>query len=48
MKKENEKVNFDLSVLSLKELVKVYEDITDFIKTLDEKRIVIEKVKNEN
>lgn len=48
MKKENEKVNFDLSVLDLKELVKLYEDITEFIKTLDDKKIAIEKVKDEN
>lgn len=48
MKKENEKVNFDLSVLDLRELVKVYEDITDFIKTLDDKKIIIEKVEDDD
>lgn len=48
MKKENEKVNFDLSVLNLKELVTVYEEITDFIKLLEDKKIVTEKVEDEN
>ena len=43
MKKEENKVNFDLSTLSLSELIKVYEDITDFLQFLDEKKIVMEE-----
>ena len=34
--KEKRKVDFDLSALSLKELVEVYQDITNFIQFLDE------------
>lgn len=43
MKKEESKVNFDLSKLSLSELIKVYEDITNFLQFLDEKKIVEEE-----
>lgn len=42
MVKEENKVNFDISTLSLSELIKVYEDITDFLEFLDEKKIVPE------
>ncbi len=37
MKEENKK-NFDLSALSLKDLIKVYEEITGFIQFLAEKK----------
>lgn len=48
MKKEVNKVNFDISTLTLSELIKVYEDITTFLQFLDEKKIVQEvKVENE-
>jgi hypothetical protein len=48
MEKEN-KVNFDMSALSLSELIKVYEDITDFLQFLDDKKIVQEeKVENQD
>lgn len=48
MKKEEKKVNFDLSALSLSELIKVYEDITNFLEFSNEKKIVQEeKVENE-
>ncbi len=48
MEKEAEKVDFDMSALTLQELVKVYGDITDFLQFLDDKKIVVEeKVENE-
>jgi hypothetical protein len=43
MEKVEKKVDFDLSVLSLEELVKVYENITTFLQFLDEKKIVQEE-----
>lgn len=46
MKKEVSKVNFDMSTLSLSELVKTYEDIINFLKFLKEKEI--EKVEDKN
>ena len=49
MKKEENKVDFDLSVLSLEELIKVYENVDNFLKYLQDKKIVIEeKVKDVN
>lgn len=47
MKKE-EKVDFDLSTLSLQELIKVYGDINEFIDFLDENKIEIEERENED
>ena len=44
--KEKRKVDFDLSALSLKELVEVYQDITNFIQFLDES--VIEEAGGDN
>lgn len=43
MKKEENKVDFDLSVLKLEELIKVYDEIDNFIKFLNDKKIVIEE-----
>ena len=43
MKNERSKVDFDLSVLTLEELIKVYENIENFIKYLKDKKIVIEE-----
>ena len=40
---DNEKVEFDLSTLSLQELVEVYENITDFIDFLKESKITLEE-----
>jgi len=49
MKKEENKVNFDISTLSLSELIKVYEDITNFLQFLEDKKIVVEeKVEEKN
>ena len=42
MKKEENKVDFDLSVLELEELIKVYDNVENFIKYLNDKKIVIE------
>jgi hypothetical protein len=39
MKKEENKVNFDMSALNLNELVEVYENINNFLSLLDEKKI---------
>ena len=47
MKKQENKVDFDLSVLKLEELIKVFDDIENFIKYLGDKKIIIEeKVKD--
>lgn len=47
MKKEENKVDFDLSVLSFEELIKVYDDVNNFIKYLNDKKIVIEEKEKE-
>lgn len=47
MKKEENKVDFDLSVLSLEELIKVYENVDNFLKYLQDKKIVIEEKVND-
>ena len=43
MSKEVNKVDFDLSTLTLQDLVKVYENITEFLQFLEESRIVTEE-----
>ncbi len=49
MNKEETKVNFDLSNLSLNELIKVYEEIIGFIQVLEEKKLAVkEKAEEEN
>ena len=48
MKKEENKVDFDLSVLKLEELIKVNDNIENFIKYLNDKKIVIEEKEKEN
>ena len=40
---DDEKVEFDLSALNLKELVEVYEDITEFIDFLKDNKIILEE-----
>ena len=42
MKKKENKYNFDLSSLSLKELIEVYENITNFLDYLENHKIEIE------
>lgn len=39
----NEKVDFDLSELSLKNLVDVYHEMTNFIQFLDDNKIELEE-----
>ena len=48
MKKDENKVDFDLSVLTYEELIKVYENVENFIKVLKDKKIVIEEKVNDN
>ena len=43
MSKEDNKVDFDLSALTVQELVAVYENITEFLQILEESKIVIEE-----
>ena len=47
MKKEENKVDFDLSVLSFEELIKVYDNVNNFIKYLNDKKIIIEEKEKE-
>lgn len=47
-KKEEEKVGFDLSTLSLQELINVYKNINDFIQYLDDNKIIVEEKENED
>lgn len=45
---KDETVNFDLSTLSLEELIEVYQNITEFIQFLNESKLVEEeKVEDE-
>lgn len=43
MTKDENTVAFDLSTLNLQELIKVYEEISNFIQFLDESKIVQEE-----
>lgn len=43
MKKDENKVDFDLSVLALDELIRVYQDITEFLDFLEDNKVVEEK-----
>ena len=43
MTKENNKIDFDLSTLSLEELIEVYEKIDNFISFLEDSKIEIEE-----
>ncbi len=43
MKKEENKVDFDLSTLSLQELIELYGNITEFLKFLEEHKIILEE-----
>lgn len=44
---KEEKVDFDLSVLSLKELIQVYGEMSDFIQFLKDNKIVVEEAKSD-
>ncbi|MBR6820711.1 MAG: hypothetical protein IKM55_00635 [Bacilli bacterium] len=48
MTKENNKVDFDLSALTLEELIEVYEKIENFLEYLDDSRIEIEEKSGED
>ena len=48
MKKIEKKVEFDLSVLNLRELINVYENITDFLQYLEENKIKLLDKEQEN
>ncbi len=45
-KKEETKVNFDLSTLTLEELIEAYDNINLFIKYLEENKVEIEDEKD--
>lgn len=47
MKKKEEKVGFDLSALSLQELVEAYNNIEEFLQYLDDNKIEIEGEKED-
>ena len=47
MTEKESKVSFDISKLSLTELIKVYQDINAFLDFLESKKIVEEGGKNE-
>lgn len=47
MKREDNKFDFDLSALTLEELITVYNDVDDFINFLESKKVEVEK-KEEN
>lgn len=44
---QNEKVDFDLSELSLKELIDVYYNMSNFIQFLNDNKIDLEEDKDE-
>ena len=43
MKREDNKFDFDLSELTLEELITVYNDVDDFISFLESKKVEVEK-----
>ena len=47
MKKENDVVDFDSSLLSLQELIELYDHITDFLQYLENNKIENEEENNE-
>lgn len=48
MEKNDKKVDFDLSALSLKELIQVYEEMNEFMDFLNSNKIEEEKVEDED
>ena len=48
MTNENNKVDFDLSALTLEELIEVYEKIENFLEYLDDSRVEIEEKSGED
>ena len=47
MKKKEEKVGFDLSNLSLQELIDVYNNIEEFMQYLEENKIEVDDEKDD-
>lgn len=47
MKKKEEKVGFDLSNLSLQELIEVYNSIEEFMQYLEENKIEVDEEKDD-
>ena len=47
MRKKEEKVGFDLSNLSLQELIEVYNNIDEFIQYLEENKIEVDEEKDD-
>lgn len=47
MKKSDKKIDFDMSLLSLADLIKLYEEINEFILFLEEKKIILEEENKE-
>lgn len=47
MKREENKFDFDLSILTFEELITVYNDVDEFISFLEGKKVEIDK-KEEN
>ena len=43
MKREDNKFDFDLSALTLEELITVYNDVDDFISFLEGKKVEVDK-----
>ncbi|MDD2504950.1 MAG: hypothetical protein PHF21_01605 [Bacilli bacterium] len=48
MKKEENKVDFDLSVLTLSELINLHEKVISFLQYLNENEIITEENKGED
>ncbi len=48
MEKNDKKVDFDLSALSLQELIQVYEEMNEFMDFLNSNKIEEEKVEDED
>ena len=47
MRKKEKKVGFDLSNLSLQELIEVYNNIEEFIQYLEENKIEVDEEKDD-
>lgn len=47
-KSETNKINFDMSNLTLKELIDTYNNITDLLTSLNDKKIVLNEKEEKN
>lgn len=48
MVKKEKKVEFDLSALSLKELIEVYQAVEDFLQYLEERKLKLKEMEKDN